>query len=405
MIVYIASQLDSILPQLDPDGLQLFMLYIFPLFEHPASVFESIFVLFDPLAGYLGARTLRQVLLPCFLYAFDTFEKPSDNCRLLSRGMAQSLISHFGLKIFLSRFLTCIIEAVLEPLAKKVGTAKGKMDFLSTPGGSEQKHRQSLSRLSSSITHSLQPAGVAGPLSAIPWGDSPVNSSDDEDSDIEMNYPEASILVSNAPVTSMLAMLSDIEQSQDMMNTNASQQEGEGEGGGGGEGEGGRRGSDRGNGDLPVPPLPPPPHISIISTPSKSSPTLIKEQPLPTTADTSRGSLIMEHKEGPFSPIVPMVTDNSLIDDSLLPSSADDPVSPGLPLLLSNEPVDEREGEVMDTVEVMDEEDSQKSPQMLAISSHISEVASDCLIWLLWRLGPLLSTKYIIRPLLDNLHK
>lgn len=369
VIAYIASQLDEILPQLDQDGIHLFMLHVFPLFENPSSVFESIFNLFDKIATYVGLRAMRQVLLPCFLYAFDTFEKPSDNCRLLSRGMAQSIITHFGLKIFLSRFVGCIIEALLEPLAKRVCGNKDKLNTLA----SDQKQRQSLNRLSSNMTQQNMVS-----LSTIQWEDSP-NPSDDEDGyDSDGNYPETSILVSNAPVTSMLAMLSDIEQSKEYNQLPEEEKEGEGE-------------ADNERKIRESPPL-----FAVSSSPL-SSPPLIKEQPpVPTDSITST-----DNEEEPLPPINPLVSTVTNEDSPLLPSSGEREGS-GLPLLLSNESIDERE---VDVPEPPGEETSQTTPQMLAISSRISEVASDCLIWLLWRLGPLLSTKHIIRPLLDNLHK
>ena len=44
-------------------------------------------------------------------------------------------------------------------------------------------------------------------------------------------------------------------------------------------------------------------------------------------------------------------------------------------------------------------------PVTLAINAQIAEVAADCVCWLMRRLGPLLSTQHIIRPLLDGLHR
>ena len=373
VIAYIASQLEDILPQLDPDGIYLFMLHVFPLFEHPSSVFESIFNLFDKVAGYVGLRAMRQVLLPCFLYAFDTFEKPSDNCRLLSRGMAQSIITHFGLKIFLSRFVGCIIEALLEPLAKRVGK-----DKLHTPA-SDQKQRQSFSRLSSNMTQQNMVS-----LSTIPWEDSSNSSDDEEGYDSDGDYPETSILVSNAPVTSMLAMLSDIEQSKEYNQLLEEEREGER---GLVDNEGRARDS------------PPPPLFAVSSSPVPSPPLIKEHPPVPTDSITSTAS--GHNEEDPLPPIGPVVSTVTNEGTPLLPSSGER-VESGLPLLLSNESVDERE---VDATDPLIEETCQTTPQMLAISSRISEVASDCLIWLLWRLGPLLSTKHIIRPLLDNLHK
>ena len=44
-------------------------------------------------------------------------------------------------------------------------------------------------------------------------------------------------------------------------------------------------------------------------------------------------------------------------------------------------------------------------PELLAVNLHVSEVAADCLCWLFRRLGPLLSSKHIVWPLVEGLHR
>ena len=44
-------------------------------------------------------------------------------------------------------------------------------------------------------------------------------------------------------------------------------------------------------------------------------------------------------------------------------------------------------------------------PQTMAVNSYLSEVAADCVSWLMRRLGPLLATQHIARPLVESLHR
>lgn len=44
-------------------------------------------------------------------------------------------------------------------------------------------------------------------------------------------------------------------------------------------------------------------------------------------------------------------------------------------------------------------------PLTLAVNAQIADMAADSLCWLIRRLGPLLATQHIVRPLLDGLHR
>lgn len=48
---------------------------------------------------------------------------------------------------------------------------------------------------------------------------------------------------------------------------------------------------------------------------------------------------------------------------------------------------------------------SSLDPQAMAVNSYLSDVAADCVAWLMRRLGPLLATQHIAKPLVDNLHR
>ena len=48
---------------------------------------------------------------------------------------------------------------------------------------------------------------------------------------------------------------------------------------------------------------------------------------------------------------------------------------------------------------------SSMDPQAMAVNSYLSEVAADCVSWLMRRLGPFLATQHIAKPLVESLHR
>ena len=373
VITYIASQLEELLPQLDTGGLYLLMLYIFPLFEHPTSCFEAIFVLFDPLSEYLNKKWIQKVMIPSFLYAFDTYENPSDRCRLLGRTMAEKLIEKFRLSIFLSRFLTCVIDAVLEPLSKKSSSSKKLIALTDILSSTKQdaRRRSSLSQLASSTLSPTRPVSLSYNWEERIYNE--LDEGDDSDPEADLSFPEASILATK--VTTFFGGSTVPPESEyfptEQDETSASN--------------------------------------TVNSTPVKVT---VTSSIVPDTSPTLQPVAVtsLETTEVEDKCPAPSLTDPldvSLVEeeDPLLPSSSEATQahvpSSTPPNYLSTESFEEKECEV--------EDDSKKEvptdPRELAISTRISEVASDCLIWLIWRLGPLLATKYIANPLLDSIHR
>jgi WD repeat-containing protein 81 len=360
VISFITDQLESILPALDNDGLHLFMLYLFPLFEHPSSCFEAIFVLFDPLSKHLGQKWIKKFMIPPFLYAFDTFENPSNKCRMLSRTMAEKLIEKFSLATFLMRFLSCIIEAVIEPLAKKISSRKSVQTSGSFFSSSKDagKRRASLSRLANTMSPKLS--------LSYNW-DSHLYESDEEDElsdpEADFSFPEVSLLASKVPMFGVLAEtdldpLNEVETSRSYISQTSSD------------------------------------HTASNSLPSNTKP--IDPFVISPTSSSVIGSRQL------------LPTNESLDEeDPLLPSSLEkthEVLPKSVPSFLSSESLEEKE---TGDIEEDNNATSNKStdPKLLAISSRTAEVASDCLIWLIWRLGPILATKHIAHPLLDNIHR
>ena len=66
---------------------------------------------------------------------------------------------------------------------------------------------------------------------------------------------------------------------------------------------------------------------------------------------------------------------------------------------------EEEEEEELEEAEEENASTSSIDPQTLAVNSYLSDVAADCVSWLMRKLGPLLATQYIAKPLVDNLHR
>ena len=48
---------------------------------------------------------------------------------------------------------------------------------------------------------------------------------------------------------------------------------------------------------------------------------------------------------------------------------------------------------------------SSMDPQTMAVNSYLSQVAADCVSWLMRRLGPFIATQHIAKPLVESLHR
>ena len=399
VISFIASHLSTILPQLDRDGLQLFMLYVFPLFEHPSSCFEALFSLFEPLSQYLGRKWIQQIMIPSFLYAFDTFENPSNRCRILSRSTADTLISQFGLAIFLNRFLSCIIDATIEPLAQKMSSKKQKMsDFLSS-GKEVETKIPSTSKVSlSQIASTLSPTRSSSKLSlSFSWENHTYESDsegEDSDAEVDLSFPDASILASKVPLSSVFGLLADMEHSTNVNEQGLSSESAE----------------TKLTTKEPTPKPDPPLHeVGGDTTPTQPLDLSINESMQTKEQSPIAPSLTVNNVSSPdHSDTFEISTDECInltleSNDTLIPPSTDTAKEAfsTLPILSSVESLEEKEVEGEGEGDI----ETPVDPKLLTISANISEVASDCLIWLLWRLGPVLATKHIAHPLLDNIYK
>ena len=429
VVSLLLEQYHVLLPIIDQEGIGLLMLYIKPLFEHPITSFEAVMTLFEPVSSFIGQRLVQQSFLIPLLNVFDNFSNPIHRYNLFNRNFGNSLISNFGLAIFLSRFLNCFVEAVIEPMGHKLNPILTKKPSLYDDNLLKGSNGSDNSR---SLSHRMDLSHASNPLSltnttntkhslTYNWRDGQGINTDDEDSDVEdFSFPDVSLFeTKNIPTSSVFGLLADMEEtnalfghSENDSTTSSPLTKTE---------------SDTIQPQIKsrdcdseflltgiLPPVPIQPALSLPVEPDTTQsvtgndyqPTNRLQASLRTLPNKEKATLIEEP-----------VTEVGIPDEEEREEVFDEGERE-----VSNEeerrvvPIEGERVEVPDEgerVEVPDEgergevpsETMAVDPQLLAMSQYISEVASDCLVWLLWRLGPLLSTKHIINPLLDNLHR
>ena len=391
IVTVLAEKVASVYPLLDRDGLNLLLLYIFPLFDHPSTCFDAAFNLFDTLSEYLTQRHLQKILVPSFLFMYDTFDKPSHRCQILGRLMADKLMKKFGLFVFLTRFLPCIIEAVIEPMANTFAGKKSTPTTVERQGSSDSPDAKELKTPALNHNPTLSRVASSSLTLNFTW-DSHVYEFDKEDDDsgseTELSFPEASLLVGmNTTVfdlvpngeqngslpTKQEACLSPLLEEE--MQTEIP--------------------IDRHS--LPEQQDPKPPVTSPFHSPRKPhlaagtvNPHLLPVLQSPKSKDDSPDLL-----DSPGPDTIIKSSHSCFPSVSVLP-----PKSDGSHMVVPEEKAAE-EGDSLSR----SGSDVPTDPKTKAISSEISEVASDCVTWLIWRLGPLIATRHIAHQLLDNMHR
>ena len=393
IIPFLCERIETILDALDQDGLKLLLLYLIPFFQHQSTRYQAAFVLTDPLVMHLARRHVQQILTPSFIRMFDLFGDPASRCGMLSRWMAEKVIHWFGLGVFLTRFLPCILESVIEPLVRPTVSKKPttspqsrNSSFLASEDFSASD-RSSQHRLTSSMTagHGYS---TAVSLSYSNWDNSRGYDSDTEsdDSDTEMVFSHGSLMATKMP--SMIAYLSETDQ----RSPSSLSEDGQGDN------AGGKKTKDDATWETlqPSQHLSLPPSQSLADSFSSSTSSMYATVSQPQQDDTLTASVEPPTPAPPPSP----------------PSPKHPKVTRfmSLPARMVKRTEDSEQPEEKETEESKTEGDVDKTPVVInpkekEITQRVSNVATDCASWLIWRLGPMLSTKHIVGPLLENLYR
>ncbi len=435
IFTFISEQLEGLLNDVNNEGFPLLLMHLYPFFQYPETSFEAVHTFLPPLAQHMSQKSIKRIFTSVIIRLFDTAVEPHHRGQLFSRTTADIILKRFGLDTFLNRFLSFLIEAVIEPLRN---SSKMSSNRRINSNIVRMKSHSVLTLMTSDLLQSQVyehgggdnsncdiSSNVSYSLSMIEPGydsdkDYSSGYSDDDDDDLaEGSLLAKSMLSPDAETdgahSSPLIMTSQVLSGSGSDNTEI---------------------NSKGGGEVNVPKITESlaeeddtSRFSIISSLSlldKQRDTLTSSyqdsanlmasssQFDPTQSWASLCSEDSFAADVNFTSSLPFATTN--VSDSggvhqLRQNSLPVGMKLGMPLSSDNnfdraDEEEEEEGEEdMDGETVESDSISSHDPQVLAINLHVSEVAADCLSWLFRRLGPLLATQHIIRPLIDNLHR
>ena len=416
---YISQHLEKILTIVSSEGFPVILSHIFPFFQYPETSFEAVNTCLDALGKYMSRRNIERLFSAPVIRLFDSPIEPYQREQVLNRTMADIIIKRFGLSTFLRRFLGFIMDAVVEPMRISPKGINRRMK----PRVFSMKSESAMTLVQSDFFQSARFDERNTPqidftfsfaLSEGPGGyDSDKEEYSSVDSDTEYP-PEASILAKSGVAFGIsteaadsgsrpLSMYSDMDDRDE---------------------------TDLGHDQARDDEASLRPELSLPREYSNPTVSLPRERHSSTMDDSSgiipnnheklhtTSSLKIDTSSTEYRPSLGSPGMTQSITSSMFSESSQDVASPVLPkssyhrqtsLTLGRLSIDNvlREGEEESEDEQTFETESMCSadPQTIAINIHISQVAADCLCWLARRLGPLLTTKHLTRPLLDNLHR
>lgn len=430
VVTFVSTKIESLLQDVSDEGFPLLLMHLFPFFQYPRTSFDAVHSFLPPLAQNMSKRSMERVFSAILIRLFDTATEPHQRGQLFSRTTADIILKRFGLSTFLNRFLVFLIEAVVEPLrmSSKALSTSGRINKHIV----RMKSQSVLTILHSQVYERSEGHDLAANLSYSlamtdpSYDDSDKESFSSEDSEEDM-VAESSLLAKSS-------MLSGESEGVDMAHhqsplllaaqTAATE-------------------------TTPTP---------ADSTPSDSTAVvrdddtdIAAKSDVATRDDKTSGFYANSQEKNPqlmasYQDSVSLLSSLSQFDptqslasvyseesfggdisltSSLPPSSVESghkfqfsrdsslPVGIRLGLPLSSggyeeceENVGGEDKEVEDDTDTLDNESiSSHDPQALAVNLHVSQVAGDCLSWLVRRLGPLLASQHIIRPLIENLYR
>ena len=432
IVSFISDNLESVLGVVNNEGFTLLLLHLIPYFQFPETSFEAICNFLNPLAQRMSKKNIERLFSAPVIYMFDSPTEPYQRGHLLSRPMADMLIKRFGLNTFLTRFLGYIIEAVIEPsrIASKGQHRKNSSSKAQHPSGSMLTLVQSDLMQSPRVEEFPSDYTFSLALSDVRTYDSDKDDSSSEESDIE-DVPESSLLAKPRMVLSSLVGVSDTDSPED---------------------------AGAGRGESPTRSLKPWEHLFDQGSANKttfdhSSPSAavdtnseqLEDSPLTSSVllnyDTSMklDTSLADYKPSPASPLTAgaggaPTFGSSMTDSFHSAQSYSSEITNSFPPLSSQPHFNTLSGikrqsslpvsrlrtlgisvdDILTTEQSESEDEEQTTatesltsanPETLAINTHISQIAADCICWLVRRLGPILATRYIAKPLLESLYR
>ena len=459
ILTFISEKLEGLLEAVSEEGFPLLLLHLFPFFQYPQSSFDAVYSFLPLLTQHMSRRSVERIFISIVIRLFDTATEPHHRGQLYSRTTSDVIVKRFGLSMFLNRFLGFLIEAVVEPLrqaSKNSSNKRHNSNIVRLKSQTSVLALMASDILQSQTYNSPDRHEMSANLSySIGMSDHAYNDSDKEYSSSEESEEEdmvdcsllakSSILSGNGePSDSLNVTQSPLVMAAEKAAAYSSS------GGKGSEREGGWfKNSDHPLADNVV--------FSSQDEAQKRGPlnsqygtssfqNLPPEEQLLSLQESV--SLTSSSKFDPTQSLMSYSSEDSVANEvkfnSLPPSrlagvgqrdrmpSFPGGLKIGLPLrsnsydhysgsgssregslvtLGDEREVEEEEeeggvtGEEGEVDSQGDENTADNDPGARAVNLRISKIAGDCLCWLLRRLGPILATRHIVRPLIESLHR
>ncbi len=439
ILSFVSENLESLLEAVSEEGFPLLLLHIFPFFQYPQSSFDAVYSFLPLLTQHMSRRSIERIFTSVVIRLFDTATEPHHRGQLYSRTTSDLIVKRFGLNLFLNRFLGFLIEVVVEPLRQVSKT------------NSSKRHNSNIVRLKSQSVLTLMASDLHSQSFSSPdrtdmstnlsysigMSDHAYNDSDKEYSSSEESEEEDLAECSLLAKSSLLSVEGELHDSSGVTYTQSPLV------------MAAERAAASVSGVLSEREVDHPLTENLFSSPEESkygrqvagsnNLLLPPDQQLHSLHESM--TLSASSKFDPTHSLVPFAEDSMATEvkfNSLPPSRLAlvgqreglQPFSGRLNPLRSNSydqyngngsgrdgsmvtmdhegAGDEEEVGVVNEEEVdntQDESVTDDDPNTRAINLRVSKVAGDCLCWLLRRLGPILATKHIVRPLLEGLHR
>lgn len=113
---YLSNNVEVIVSSLDSESLHLFILHLMPYLTNSSTSFDTILTSFDVIAKYLSHNEVLKIFSPLLQDLYDqTSLDPQHKAQILHRPYLNTLIHRFGLAHFRERFISHVVEAVINP--------------------------------------------------------------------------------------------------------------------------------------------------------------------------------------------------------------------------------------------------------------------------------------------------
>lgn len=113
---HLSANVPLTVTSLDNESLQLYVLHLMPYYNNSLTSFDAILTTFDTVTKYLNPDQIIRVFSPLLQDLYDqTSLSPQCKAQILHRPFLNTLIHRFGLAHFCERFISHVVEAVINP--------------------------------------------------------------------------------------------------------------------------------------------------------------------------------------------------------------------------------------------------------------------------------------------------